>query len=201
MLGSLITSLLLLLLRFSVTSASNAFQLRIQPHMKECFYEQLDIGQQLDIAFQVYDGGQMDIDFWISAPDEKLIHSVFKSTQMTYSFAATSKGKHQYCFSNQMSSITQKVITFSVRGPDERERFEDKYKDSKEDFHTPLNEEIRKMADALRAAVDETNYIMARESVHRATAKSTNGRVAWWSIFQAILLIAVGAGQVYYVRR
>ncbi|KAI8849035.1 emp24/gp25L/p24 family/GOLD-domain-containing protein [Chytridium lagenaria] len=190
--------LLALLLQCSSVAATNAFQIRVQPHMKECFHEHLEVGQALDIAFQVYDGGQLDIDFWIAAPDERLIHSVFKQTQMTHSMTAQSSGKYQYCFSNQMSSVTQKVITFSARGPDERTRFDEKYKDSKEDFHTPLNEEIRKLSDALHAVVDENNYMIHREAVHRSS--HTNSRVAWWSIFETLVLFAVCSFQVYYVR-
>ncbi|KAJ3217814.1 hypothetical protein HDU67_007231 [Dinochytrium kinnereticum] len=70
-----------------------------------------------------------------------------------------------------MSSVTQKVITFTARGPDERVLFEEKYKDSKEDFHTPLNEEIRKLADSLRTMADEHSYLLAREQVHRSSKK------------------------------
>ncbi|KAJ3192675.1 tyrosyl-tRNA synthetase [Irineochytrium annulatum] len=118
----------------------------------------------------------MQVDFWVSDINERLLHSVFKQTSHQYGFNAEQEGTFSYCFSNQMGSV-QKTLTFSVHGPDERIRFEEKYKDSKEDFHTPLNEQINRLATSLREVVDETEYLSAREAVHRMTAKSTNSRV------------------------
>ena len=40
-----------------------------------------------------------------------------------------------------------------------------------------------------------------RERVHRNTAESTNSRVKWWSILQTLLIVAVVAFQVYFVKR
>ena len=47
---------------------------------------------------------------------------------------------------------------------------------------------------------DEQEYIVVRERTHRNTAESTNDRVKWWSILQAIVLFAVVAWQVYYLK-
>jgi hypothetical protein len=47
---------------------------------------------------------------------------------------------------------------------------------------------------------DEQEYIVVRERVHRNTAESTNTRVKWWSIIQAIVLFAVVAWQVIYLK-
>lgn len=41
---------------------------------------------------------------------------------------------------------------------------------------------------------------MIRERRHRNTAESTNSRVKWWSIFQAVVLFSVVAWQVYYLK-
>lgn len=95
--------------------------------------------------------------------------------------------------------------------------------------HTaPIEKEIRALSAALEAVKDEQEYIVTRERLHRdsrlrfrmkkreewtwnltcstlllliAAAESTNDRVKWWSIIQTVLLIAVCAWQVYYLRR
>ncbi|KAJ3215371.1 p24 complex component [Dinochytrium kinnereticum] len=180
-------------------SASIVFQIRLAPHMKQCFFEVLSPGDRMDITYQVYDGGNLQVDFWITAPDERMVQSSFKQTTGTYGFNAEQNGQYIYCFSNQVG-VYDKAITFSMKGPDEKVRFEEKYNDSKEDFHTPVNEEIAKLAESIRTLVDETNYLNAREMAHRSTARSTNTRVFWWSVFQALGLVVVCILQVYYIR-
>lgn len=64
----------------------------------------------------------------------------------------------------------------------------------------PLEKEIRNLAQGLQAVKDEQEYIVVRERVHRNTAESTNDRVKWWSIGQTIMLFAVCAWQVWYLK-
>lgn len=56
----------------------------------------------------------------MAAPDERLLYSVFRQSTATYGLVAEADGKYQYCFSNQMSSVSDKTVAFSVMGPDER---------------------------------------------------------------------------------
>jgi hypothetical protein len=64
----------------------------------------------------------------------------------------------------------------------------------------PIEREIRDFANALKTVKDEQEYIVVREQRHRNTAESTNDRVKWWSIFQAIVLFLAVGWQVYYLK-
>jgi hypothetical protein len=64
----------------------------------------------------------------------------------------------------------------------------------------PLEKEVRNLIQGMQAVKDEQEYIVVRERVHRNTAESTNDRVKWWSIGQTILLFAVCAWQVWYLK-
>jgi p24 family protein beta-1 len=63
-----------------------------------------------------------------------------------------------------------------------------------------VEREIRSLANGLAAVKDEQEYIVVREKVHRNTAESTNTRVKWWSILQAVVLFAVVGWQVVYLK-
>jgi hypothetical protein len=63
-----------------------------------------------------------------------------------------------------------------------------------------VEREIRSLANGLAAVKDEQEYIVVRERTHRNTAESTNARVKWWSVLQAIVLFSVVAWQVYYLK-
>jgi hypothetical protein len=64
----------------------------------------------------------------------------------------------------------------------------------------PVEREIRNLANSLTSVKDEQEYILVRERVHRNTAESTNARVKWWSVLQAVVLFSVVAWQVYYLK-
>jgi hypothetical protein len=68
------------------------------------------------------------------------------------------------------------------------------------DIVAPVEREIRSLANGLSAVKDEQEYIVVREKVHRNTAESTNTRVKWWSILQAVVLFAVVGWQVIYLK-
>lgn len=68
------------------------------------------------------------------------------------------------------------------------------------DVVAPVEREIRSLANGLASVKDEQEYIVVRERTHRDTAESTNARVKWWSVLQAIVLFSVVAWQVYYLK-
>ena len=68
------------------------------------------------------------------------------------------------------------------------------------DAVAPLEREIRDLANSLQIVKDEQEYIVVREKVHRNTAESTNDRVKWWSVLQAVVLFSICGWQIYYLR-
>lgn len=68
------------------------------------------------------------------------------------------------------------------------------------DSIAPLEREIRDLANGLQSVKDEQEYIVLREKMHRNTAESTNDRVKWWSILQAVVLFSVCGWQIYHLR-
>ncbi|RIA99226.1 emp24/gp25L/p24 family/GOLD-domain-containing protein [Glomus cerebriforme] len=170
-----------------------AHTITLPAHVRECFFEDLHTDDKMTITFQVGEGGHFDIDFWISDPSDHIIENAQKQTTGTYSLTATRDGRYTYCFSNEMSTVSEKTVSFNVHGilyvPDDGS-------------HTdPLEKEIRELADGLAAIKDEQEYIVIREQRHRDTAESTNDRVKWWSIFQFFVLFAVCFWQVFYLKR
>jgi len=150
----------------------------------------------MTITYQVAGGGHLDIDFTVTRPKGRggteVVFSQDKKDTGTYSFTAERDGRYEYCFSNEMSTVSGKTVSFNVHGV---MYIED------EGHVAPIEREIRALSSSLEAVKDEQEYIVVRERLHRDTAESTNDRVKWWSIIQAGLLVAVCAWQIFYLKR
>jgi hypothetical protein len=134
-------------------------------------------------------------------------------------------GRHEYCFSNQMSAIADKMVryeavfrinallliftifSFNVHGViyvSGNGMFPQFFLNERFNFVVdvvePIEREIRKFAAGLGTVKDEQEYMMIRERTHRNTAESTNSRVKWWSILQSIVLFSVVGWQVWYLK-
>ena len=56
----------------------------------------------------------MDIDIKISGPDGKTVHEGERESNGRYTFPAAMDGVYTYCFSNKMSTMTPKIVMFSM---------------------------------------------------------------------------------------
>ncbi|CAM0141538.1 p24 complex component [Umbelopsis sp. WA50703] len=186
-------TVVLLVLLACICHRVASLAINVQADTQECFFEDLDVGDKMTVTFQVGDGGNLDIDFWISDPAERVIKSGIRETTGTHEVVANLKGRHTYCFSNRMSSVSDKSVSFNVH---------DVQKQGADSVNIdPLEREIRELAESMSAVKDEQEYIVIRERQHRDTAESTNARVKWWSLGQLGLLVGVCFWQIFYLKR
>lgn len=66
------------------------------------------------LQFQVAAGGFLDIDVNVYGPDDQLVHSVERESEGKVTFTAEKKGQYKFCFSNMMSTLTPKTVSFNI---------------------------------------------------------------------------------------
>ena len=64
-----------------------------------------------------------------------------------------------------------------------------------------LEEMVNELSTTLTQVKHEPDYMAVRERVHRSINESTYSRVVLWSFFEALVLVAMTLGQIYYLKQ
>ncbi|KAF9122897.1 vesicle coat component [Mortierella sp. 14UC] len=65
----------------------------------------------------------------------------------------------------------------------------------------PMEVELRKLEDMVRDVIENMEHLQQREEKMRNTNESTNARVQWFSTMTMVVLIALGAWQIVYLKQ
>ncbi|KAH0812246.1 hypothetical protein GEV33_010540 [Tenebrio molitor] len=150
----------------------------------------------MGLTFEIAEGGFLDIDVRIVGPDNRVIYQGDRETSGKYTFAAHTAGTYTYCFSNKMSTMTPKVVMFNMAIGESP-----KAEAPEGENANKLEDMIRELSASLTGVKQEQEYMQVRDRIHRSINENTNSRVVMWSFFEALILVAMTLGQVYYLKR
>jgi hypothetical protein len=176
---------------------SSSLSFKIDAHKEECFYDDvINPGQKVFFAYQVTQGGALDIDVTVYDPSDDVLYLQERETDSRVLLVAADKGTHKFCFSNRMSTLTAKSVMFQIVVGDPSENPK-----KKTAVTATVDRSIMRMTEALNEIRIEQSYLRTRERVHRDTAESTNARVLWGSVVQSTAMVALSAIQMFYLKR
>ncbi|CAF1183099.1 unnamed protein product [Didymodactylos carnosus] len=102
-----------IILALTLKSAS-CYYITVDAHSEECFFEKMTSGTKFLLLFEVIEGGFLDIDVKITGPDNKEIYKGDRESSGKSTFTAPMDGTYTLCFGNTMSTMTPKMVMFSV---------------------------------------------------------------------------------------
>lgn len=191
-----LTYSLVFLFLATISKKVDAYITTLDAHSEECFFENAVAGTKLGFVFEVMEGGFLDIDVTIYDPQNAIIHQEPRASSGKYTIEANQNGAYKYCFSNKMSSVTPKLVMFSI---ETAKQVESRVSHAQES--DKLNVMVRDLTNSVVSAKHELEYLTVRDKIHRDINESTNSRVVAWSFFEFIVLLGVSICQVYYLKR
>ena len=170
----------------------------VAAHSEACFDEYVEEGTSgLRGFFEVVRGGQLDID--VSVSKEDALVQTYEYAQQGDLDIPKGPGKYRVCFSNKMSSVTEKHVGFALHGSSgELVTDEDV---AKKQHIRPIETTVQNLADKVQRLQEVEKYLHERLKRHMQTAESTASRVLITTGVEALVLLLVNAAQIWYLRR
>ncbi|KAK0177694.1 hypothetical protein PV328_001722 [Microctonus aethiopoides] len=197
--------LLNLFILTSIICGTSAYISTVDAHTEECFFEKVEKDTKMGLTFEIAEGGFLDIDVTITGPDGKVIYQGEQEGSGKYTFAAYLPGHYTYCFNNQKSTMTPKVVMFNMEVSEPTKVTDEQAPEGENEAeaadHRKLDEMINELNAGLRGVKNEQEYMTVRNRIHREINESTNFRVVIWSFFEATVLVSMTLGQIFYLKR
>ncbi|KIJ37566.1 hypothetical protein M422DRAFT_76051 [Sphaerobolus stellatus SS14] len=179
----------------------SALTTAIAANEKLCFYADVDkVGEKIGFYFAVQSGGSFDIDFEVKDPNDKVMLDGKAERQGDYVFTANHVGEYSFCFDNDMSSLSGKLVDIDIMVESEPRR-EPSAKPGQISEHTsPLEESIFKLNGMLQSIRRQQKHFHTRERRGFSIVESTQSRIFWYGLLETLVIIGMAAFQVYILQ-
>ena len=84
-------------------------------HLFGQFFHCLIHVTSLVIVLQVITGGNYDVDLEIMSPAKRVLYKDMKKQYDSFTWTADVEGEYQFCFSNEFSTFTHKLVYFDFQ--------------------------------------------------------------------------------------
>ncbi|XP_065175407.1 transmembrane emp24 domain-containing protein 1-like [Sycon ciliatum] len=180
---------------------------KVMPGLRECFYETVETGTEIEAEFQLLSGSQTSVDFEISAPNGRMVYTERQQSSGAYDHTAEQTGDYEFCINNQFGSWGEKLVFLdlafdrSPHLPDDVPTEDHEPGHEAEESAQGMGESLRKVGQQLDQVRTIQEYLRVREARHRHTADDNFNRVLVWSVCECAALIFIGSVQVFVLRK
>lgn len=185
--------------RLSVGHESSGLTFELPDNEKMCFHEDFEGSKKYIFEFRVLSGGNNDVDVRVHSPTGKLLYDANKRKTGVYSFDI-SWGTYSFCFSNEFSSFTHKIVYFEVR-PEEHKQLAVEGGKKSPSANTQLEESMETVHSHSTEVMKYQKLYRLNEANGRYQAEQLNQQVQWWSLAQSVIILFTGLGEILILKR
>ncbi|BGP53094.1 hypothetical protein JCM8202v2_000653 [Rhodotorula sphaerocarpa] len=176
--------------------AGSALTTTITANERTCFYAAVD-----KVGEKVQSGGSFDIDWVVTDPSDTIVIEGERERQGDYIFTAHQVGEYSFCFANDMSSFSEKLVDFDIMVESEPRPVAPAKPTALTEQTSALEESIYKLSGSLSSIQRTQKYFRTRENRNVSTVRNTEWRIFFFSLLECALMVGMSAGQVWIVQR
>jgi len=196
----------LILFLISCLCACNALEFELLPNVVKCIKEEFRqdtlVSGSASISPSTPD---LQLNMKITTSDSSVVFENRDLSQSSnYAFTSQHESEYAFCFFDAprpnavVDPARPRLVNLRIQtggGPKD-------YTDlAKKENLKPLELELRKLEDRVAGLKGDFAYMKYRDAKHRDTSESTNSRVAWMTVTSLVILVCLGAGQIFYLKR
>ncbi|KAL4264236.1 EMP24/GP25L family protein [Pleurotus pulmonarius] len=191
----------LYLLAYTRPANASALTTAIGANERLCFFADVDkAGEKIGFYFAVQSGGSFDIDFEVKDPTEKVILDGVRERQGDYVLTANTVGEYSFCFENDMSTLTEKLVDFDIMVESEPRREAPAKPGQISEQTSALEESIFRLNGMLQNIKRTQKYYHTRENRGFSVVKSTINRLFWYTVIESLAVVGMSILQVYVLQ-
>ena len=189
---------LLLLICTLCTSHVHSLTFELPDKVQSCFHEVFTDYKNYIMEYSVLKGGALDVDVHIKSPGGKTIYSKRKQQDDSFIFPTT-PGTFTFCFGNQFSTITHKVVYWSLKSQ-EQQTLQAEAGGQYHDANTQMEESLEHLHRVLSNVVRYQLLYRHNEARGRFRAEELSLHIQWWSIGESLLILVSSVGQIVMLK-
>ncbi|GAA5994716.1 emp24/gp25L/p24 family protein [Rhodotorula paludigena] len=182
--------------------AASALTTTINANERTCFYAAVDkVGEKVGFYFAVQSGGSFDIDWVVTDPNDNIIIEGERERQGDYIFTAHSTGEYSFCFHNDLSSFTEKLVDLDVMVESEPRPVAPAKPTALTEQTSALEESVYRLSGSLSSIQRTQRFFRTRENRNVSTVRSTEWRIFTFSLLECAAMVGMSFFQVWVVQR
>lgn len=174
----------------------------------ECFFQPVKNPCEVEIEYQVIDGGDLDINFFVQAPDGRVLISEHRRTDNFHKVKIPTVGDMKVCLDNTFSHFATKLVFFELTSDEDDEDDDDATWDgAKEELQGLIDmtlDDFKVILEKLGENLDRSRNLQTvlkmYEARDRNIVESNFDRVNFLSGVQLAIMLIVGFVQVFLIR-
>lgn len=184
-------------LLFILPALSSSYYIEVDVSDKACFFEILAKNSKIGIAYEVIQGGFLDIQFVLYDTKQMVLHNEPTANRGRFTFVSQDLGQYSFCFFNSELSKAVKEIKFHVESQKPKQ-----WKSNVEEFNETVTETLLDdLQNYLRYIQYELEFHLHKLKSHHQLNEKINFIVVIWALFEFLFIIGMMVLQVNFIRK
>ncbi|XP_041365221.1 transmembrane emp24 domain-containing protein 1-like [Gigantopelta aegis] len=177
---------------------------------EHCFFQSIKKSTSIEIEYQVIDGGDLDINFYVHSPNHVVLAADSRKTENVVKVEANMIGDYKFCLDNRFSRFSKKLVFFELTttsGDDDDDDDDDDWEPNKDELVELVDMKIEDFKNIiasvkvnLEKSVQLQNLVKMFEARDRNIQENNFERVNLWSCVFLVVMMLVGLTQVIMIR-